>query len=119
MELSAFERFVDSNNRKKSDPNGPMKVIKSRLDAKKTNIHKINKTLESQYKGKSIVEWNKYVTNEDKSGTMEDFSHFHFHDRNMYKIYLQLCDKRDSIPPIESSRIENLKKSDPVCLIII
>lgn len=96
LELSAFERFVDSNNRKKSDPNGPMKVIKSRLEHKKS-LHKLNASLASQYKGKSIVEWNKYVINEDKSGTTEDFSQFHFHDRNMYKIYLQLCDKRDSM----------------------
>jgi len=98
LELSAFNRFIDSSNKKRSDPMGPMKVIKSRLEAKKINLHKFtNSSLAAQFKGKSIVEWNKYVSNEDKSGTAEDFSHFYFHDRNLYKMYLQLADKRGNL----------------------
>ena len=43
-----------------------MKVIKSRLDINKTEVHKINQSLATQYKYKSIVEWNKFKPNEGK-----------------------------------------------------
>ena len=113
-ELSNFKRFVDSKNKKYTNPNGAMKVIKSRLESKYVNTSKINSSLSMKYKGKSIVEWNKYIKTEDRSGTKDNFSHFTFQDRPTYKIYLQLCDKRDSIPPCSPERIETLKKTDPV-----
>ena len=90
-ELSNFKRFIDSTNIKYTDPHGSMKIIRSRLDSKQANLSKINSSLSLKYKGKSIVEWNKYIKTEDKSGTLENYSQFTFQDRQMYKIYLQLC----------------------------
>ena len=39
-----------------------------------------------------------------------DDSKFVFEDKSLYKIYLQLCQKRDAITPVSPDRIEYLKK---------
>ena len=37
-----------------------------------------------------------------------------FEDKNLYQVYLDLCAQRDNVPERSASRIEALKKKDPV-----
>jgi hypothetical protein len=39
---------------------------------------------------------------------------FEFEDEQMYRIYVDLCQKRDSIPPLSKETVQNLMDRDPI-----
>jgi len=103
-ELTNFTRFIDfdTNNLKPPVITGKMTVIKSRLD-KSTTITPIK------------IKFKESINNSKKKKSnldMIDNSKFVFEDRSLYKIYLQLCQKRDAITPVSPDRIEYLKKGN-------
>jgi hypothetical protein len=103
-ELNNFTRFIDfsTNNTKPPVITGKMTIIKSRLESnptsRTTNVTPIKvKFNESKKKNSNLA---------------IDNSKFVFEDRSLYKIYLQLCQKRDAITPVSPDRIEYLKKGN-------
>ena len=100
-ELANFNRFIDYNIDKSKPHFGKMKIIKSRLElnpSRTTNATPIK-----------IKEPFQIKKNQLTNAGIDD-SKFVFEDRSLYKIYLQLCQKRDAITPVLPDRIEYLKK---------
>lgn len=110
------ERFMidkNQNMNKNKSTNGAMRTI---LPRNQTYINPNTNKITSSYvsfKQKDLVEWNKYLTHKNIYGEM-DFSDFVFEDKELYKTYVDLCTKRDSIPECSAIKIEELKKQDPV-----
>ena len=92
-----------------------MKTILGRNDLNVKEVKKISSEY-VMFREKDVVEWNKYVSTKSKENSAYNPStrEFVFQDKEMYKIYKELCFKRDSIPKIQDTRIESLKKIDPV-----
>ena len=119
LTLKLIEKYVDydsnPNKRLFLNNNGAMKTILSRNDLNVKQVSKISSDYVA-FREKDVVEWNKYIVNKAKGKSEYNPStrEFVFHDKEMYKLYKELCFKRDSIPPIQDTRIESLRKIDPV-----
>ncbi|RNA07345.1 hypothetical protein BpHYR1_021354 [Brachionus plicatilis] len=69
------------------------------------------------FKEKDMVEWNKYAQIRVPKKIADEREHdekFEFKDKEKYKIYLELCEVRDSLVKIPQSKIERNKKLDPI-----
>ena len=111
-ELSSFTRFVDFGGKKLPTTNGAMKIIKSRLD--QTASSKLKVPITIRVKENNVNDFNSSKYSSINNTHINNYSKFVFEDRNLYKIYMQLCNKRDSIPPCSPDRVEYLKRTDPI-----
>lgn len=106
-----LEKYIDPNNRveyKAQSMGGSMKSIPGRCHTAGPTV-KGNMSLKQE----DLVEWNKYLLkNRMHFGHHE--SDFVFHDKNIYKAYLELCETRDSIPNLTQEKIEKSVKKDPI-----
>jgi hypothetical protein len=124
-----LSKYMDVSKLKKPKifaTNRRMKTILSRYQladlSKHPHLHtKANSTkITSDYAEKlfkasrDLVEWNKFQLKKMEENGEVKYEDFEFRDRDLYKIYVELCNIRDSIPAISEKKIEQLKKNDRV-----
>ena len=126
-DLPCIHKFIDTSKKERiaramssNLSKGLMKTVKPRHKvfletekAKKINTSMLN------FKEKDMVEWNKYKAQDSKQTKDYDpitssSSSFTFQDKELYKIYVDLCSNRDAIIPLNEEKISQMKKSDPV-----
>ncbi len=126
-DLPCIQKYVDTSKKARIShsmssnlSNGIMKTVKPKHKVfVETEKIKKMKTSLLLIKDKDLVEWNKYTVQNSKQTKDNDpitslSNDFTFQDKELYKIYVDLCSNRDAIIPLEEEKIKQLKKSDPV-----
>lgn len=112
----SVKKFIDTSNKvvytHKLNDEFKGKVLKEKK-SKKTGITNSYVT----FKEKDLVEWNKYSQIQIPKKIMDEIErdeNYEFKDHEKYRIYLELCETRDSLIKIPESKIQNNKKLDPI-----
>ncbi|CAF0748976.1 unnamed protein product [Brachionus calyciflorus] len=117
--LESLKKFLDKSNRvsysDKLNDEVKSTIVK---DGKPKRAKTARITRNLSFKEIDLVEWNKHFsiqTKKKKSNDDDELVHnYEFKDDDKYRVYLRLCETRDSLEKLSKTKIESNQKIDPI-----